>query len=1119
MHAKKLQIALEYMIIFGFVLIVFLLLFTLVATQRAQTLSEQIFSEEQLVAQSVSAQLNRALQAGNGYVARVPITGAIGTLNYQLFVSKNGAVIVNASVGTQLLHVVAYSSVKNLVSSSSFLVPNTFFYQLPISNGTIFIQNSFGAICVDYACPTVSTQASNVTLSSELVHAALFATPNTQVQGIANALPYGTNAISAFAWIRTLATGKETAFSYGGTGSGQAASIDVSQQANTGNFYVDFGSDLADSMTPVNNGVWHFVGFSLASGSTSITLYVDGNTIPATLSTHPAITFASNYHIATWPNNAYGFNGLIANVQVYNGTLSSAQVNALYAQGIATQPAFGANIVGWWPLSGDPQDHSGTGFNGNVMGSVLFPSVDEVFAEVNNQQGYPLANALVGFSSTFGNFSTSQAITNITNANGIATAFVTQQQQNGEALVQATAFEGNQALQSSLMGWWPLSTGQGNAVYDISGHGDSGLLRNSAGWSSPNYVAGFSNKNSYIQIPASNSLQPTAQTWSFWFMPSSLASAQTIFGIGNTLKSTPTGIEAYITANQALGFNTMTQTCKTLSPLSNDTWYQGAVSWSGGTLKCYLNGMLQNSISSGFSGTITVNSPLYLGTDSFTPANNFFLGKIADFQVYNAVLQANQILQLYDQGIASPTLTPYNAVGWWPLDGDAYDYSGSWNNGSIYGNLDFVSSQINASIGNNATSIAVAELNGVNSLITTPLTQNVMSAFTIAFWVNPANAMRMGSANGYAVFNSFSANAISILLNNGGTLGSIPPNGDEELGVGATNVYHGYGISNSSWNFLAISISNGQANFYANGAPACTITIAGGPYSINALSIGGAIPGVSGYNGLISNVQIYNTTLGAGQISQIYQQGVAGAPLNNSAINFKLLAWYPLEGNANDYSGNGSNATTANVIYISQEAVRQAVPSPLAGSGVNFNGASSYANLGTSLALRPTSAVSVNLWMRVNGTSQNSASLLDDGVDTCVSSCSGYGLYLTNNILPTFAIGNGNQYSVIATQSVPYNWHMITGVYNGIAISIYVDGINVNSITSVPASIAYTSSCGGAPCNVILGDSSAHNAKFAGSISDVQIYNTGLSAAQVGNLYQSQTAPEANLTAPLGWYP
>jgi len=272
MHAKKLQIALEYMIIFGFVLIVFLLLFTLVATQRAQTLSEQIFSEEQLVAQSVSAQLNRALQAGNGYVARVPITGAIGTLNYQLFVSKNGAVIVNASVGTQLLHVVAYSSVKNLVSSSSFLVPNTFFYQLPISNGTIFIQNSFGAICVDYACPTVSTQASNVTLSSELVHAALFATPNTQVQGIANALPYGTNAISAFAWIRTLATGKETAFSYGGTGSGQAASIDVSQQANTGNFYVDFGSDLADSMTPVNNGVWHFVGFSLASGSTSITL-------------------------------------------------------------------------------------------------------------------------------------------------------------------------------------------------------------------------------------------------------------------------------------------------------------------------------------------------------------------------------------------------------------------------------------------------------------------------------------------------------------------------------------------------------------------------------------------------------------------------------------------------------------------------------------------------------------------------------------------------------------------------------------------------------------------------------------------------------------------------------
>ncbi|BCS90806.1 MAG: hypothetical protein ARM1_0263 [Candidatus Micrarchaeota archaeon] len=53
-------------------------------------------------------------------------------------------------------------------------------------------------------------------------------------------------------------------------------------------------------------------------------------------------------------------------------------------------------------------------------------------------------------------------------------------------------------------------------------------------------------------------------------------------------------------------------------------------------------------------------------------------------------------------------------------------------------------------------------------------------------------------------------------------------------------------------------------------------------------------------NGYIANVQVYNTTLSNQEILALYKEGIGGAPidLNN------LIAWYPLNGNLNDTSGN-----------------------------------------------------------------------------------------------------------------------------------------------------------------------------------------------------------------------
>jgi hypothetical protein len=54
---------------------------------------------------------------------------------------------------------------------------------------------------------------------------------------------------------------------------------------------------------------------------------------------------------------------------------------------------------------------------------------------------------------------------------------------------------------------------------------------------------------------------------------------------------------------------------------------------------------------------------------------------ISNLQLYNTSLDANQVLALYQEGIGGNPLALQNLVGWWPLNGDAKDYSGNNNNG------------------------------------------------------------------------------------------------------------------------------------------------------------------------------------------------------------------------------------------------------------------------------------------------------------------------------------------------------------------------------------------------------------------------------------------------------
>lgn len=52
-----------------------------------------------------------------------------------------------------------------------------------------------------------------------------------------------------------------------------------------------------------------------------------------------------------------------------------------------------------------------------------------------------------------------------------------------------------------------------------------------------------------------------------------------------------------------------------------------------------------------------------------------------------------------------------------------------------------------------------------------------------------------------------------------------------------------------------------------------------------------------------ANVQFYNTSLSANDIVLLYTRGIGSAPVNLQS----LVGWWPLNGDLNDYSGNGYN--------------------------------------------------------------------------------------------------------------------------------------------------------------------------------------------------------------------
>ena len=204
----------------------------------------------------------------------------------------------------------------------------------------------------------------------------------------------------------------------------------------------------------------------------------------------------------------------------------------------------------------------------------------------------------------------------------------------------------------------------------------------------------------------------------------------------------------------------------------------------------------------------------------------------------------------------------------------------------------------------------VAQLSGSSSISVTPVQMPISgTSRTITGWVYPTS-----ETGNHGIFYYGGTNCVP----NGAVFGLILSGPDLYLWGSCDDAATSLSVPLNTWSFVAVSYGGGvQATIYldnTNQVISWSSSVTCNSLSCTNAFIGGA-PGWWGgqFSGNMANIQVYNVSLSQSDIQTLYQEGIGGAPVDPTHI----VGWWPLNGNAHDYSGNNNQGTATSVSYNS----------------------------------------------------------------------------------------------------------------------------------------------------------------------------------------------------------
>lgn len=217
-----------------------------------------------------------------------------------------------------------------------------------------------------------------------------------------------------------------------------------------------------------------------------------------------------------------------------------------------------------------------------------------------------------------------------------------------------------------------------------------------------------------------------------------------------------------------------------------------------------------------------------------------------------------------------------------------------------------------------------------------------------------------------------------------------------------------------------------------------------------------------------------------------------------------LYLSYPFTGNANDASGNFNNGILQNAPALTTDRFGAG------SSAYSFNGSSQYVAT-SSLILTNPQTFSISVWFK---TSSAGGKLVGFGSSQTGLSSSTFGydrhIYMNSSGQLYFGVKPGGTYNTISTTASYADgaWHHAVATMSSTnGANLYVDGALQASDPTMTSAGAYTGYWRVAYDNLASWPGAPASYYFNGSLDDIAVYQTELTAAQVYTLYGAGSAP------------
>jgi formylglycine-generating enzyme required for sulfatase activity len=456
------------------------------------------------------------------------------------------------------------------------------------------------------------------------------------------------------------------------------------------------------------------------------------------------------------------------------------------------------------------------------------------------------------------------------------------------------------------------------------------------------------------------------------------------------------------------------------------------------------------------SGAVENLHPLTIGAQS---GGFHFEGRIDDVRVYNRELSAEEVALLYDlekidTAKASNTNLTNALVAHYTFDGDADDQSGNGNSGLLDGGTFGVDRTEEAN--------SAAYFDGVDDIFVTPS----FEFQSIAMWVNiPTDPEHISVADHAYLYDG---------------RGSDGAPGFSEGG------YIHNGGANPGWSRVIVNEAEVEANWENIPKDRWVFVYLESPRKVLAASKFMARFSLIQYlQGAIDDVRIYDRPLSTAEVQALHALESPLPPIEEW-ITDGLVAHYPFNGDANDESGNGNDATLKGAAEISSRG-RLELDGP--NEGLIFPAPVDSPVVSFSLSYKPIFHYEEEeAWMsllarRGGGVHQL---LLDRNSMT-------FGTW--NSILES-STERGDSYYAAGG----FRWgewlHFVVVI--GDSYVLYANGAEVYSIDSYTDNAVF-------PVEGISDFAGSQTAQ--GYIDDVRIFDRALSSAEVAWLYEHDVAP------------